>query len=1153
MDLALAFSLAATACYATLVVLVARRGLRLRVHQCLFFYLVMMLAWQLAYIMVSIAQTPATALPWYRISIAAAGAQCTFAFFFARALLHIRTRPIVIAIAVLLWVMMVIALITDRGHMIVEITRSPMSGLLVPEYGILGILVPAPSVGFWFLGIISLACGFRQATPSIERNRLRYVLLANVISFSASMANLVPSLIGFPVDVTGNIVCALLLAYAILRYQLADITVVVRRGLAYTLLTAALAVAYLLSILLFQRLVQVMVGVGTFLVPILVAVAAAFLLRPWREKIEIWIERLWFPEKYDSRRMLQELSRRTTSIIDLETLCNMLLNEICHTMHMERAALFMKEESSGAFTIAAQRGVEQGTGIRLDKDHPIVRWLLESEQQLHAHELDMLPQFRSLWAQEREDLNALGAELFVPLQVKGDLIGILAVGPKEGGGQHSQDDEITLSTLANQTAVAVENAHLFATTRARVEELTVLQDIGIRLVSSRTMPAVLQVIVESGIRLLAADRVFVALCDSKPGSFSVQRGISANGERCSLSASSAASTLMHAAVQDGRPIVATDLRLQPIIPPSQARQSQERAAAVFPLRRGEAVIGVLATAYQAPHSFTEEELRLLAMLADQATLAIDNAQLLELEQAKRQLADTLREASRVIGSTLDLDLLLDLVLEQIQNLVDYDYAAIALLENGHLQLAKLYGAAHTHGCPANPADPVLISILSDLAGQAKPAIIEETDQDERSTTILNSLHLRSLIAIPLTVREELRGILTIGRVTPDHYRPDELQNVTTFASQAAIVLENARLYRETIEEKRKTETILRETFSGILVTDVDLHIVTFNSGAEVITGYDSAEVIGKRLPIVLGEAIVAQESPLQQAMATGQRVPPQETMIQTAAGVRDVLQGATPLYDASYNLFGYLVSFTDITRLKEVDRLKTDLVANVSHELRTPLASIKAYTELLLDNVEGEDHHLRDQFLRIIDQETDRLSELISDLLDLSRMEAGRFEVRKSKLSIGELLTNVLALLDVQRRNRGLTIRPEIDDELPDLIADREMIIIILKNLIGNAIKFSHSGGEIVVRAQRDDDCLVLQVSDQGIGIPEEAIPNLFQKFYRVQSATESGIEGTGLGLVLTKQAVEAHGGTIAVKSQVGVGTVFTVRLPWDGTAAGGR
>jgi len=219
-------------------------------------------------------------------------------------------------------------------------------------------------------------------------------------------------------------------------------------------------------------------------------------------------------------------------------------------------------------------------------------------------------------------------------------------------------------------------------------------------------------------------------------------------------------------------------------------------------------------------------------------------------------------------------------------------------------------------------------------------------------------------------------------------------------------------------------------------------------------------------------------------------------------------------------------------------------VANVSHELRAPLASIKAYAELLLDNLEGDDTDLRHRFLSIIDQETDWLTELINDLLDLSRLESEPYAAEKDLLSVSEIIESVLTLLDIQVQKKGVTVRCEAPKDLPLIMADKELMTILIKNLLSNAVKFSAERGRIDIVARDAGTHLVLEVADEGIGIPPDDIPNLFTKFYRSGVAKEYGIRGTGLGLVLAKEAVDIHGGTIEMNSQLGVGTRVTVGLP---------
>ncbi|TEU17525.1 MAG: PAS domain S-box protein [Anaerolineales bacterium] len=399
--------------------------------------------------------------------------------------------------------------------------------------------------------------------------------------------------------------------------------------------------------------------------------------------------------------------------------------------------------------------------------------------------------------------------------------------------------------------------------------------------------------------------------------------------------------------------------------------------------------------------------------------------------------------------------------------------------------------------------------------------------------------LGSELFVPLVIRQRLAGLLVLGPKQDNQpYSLADEVILSTLANQTAVALDNARLYEESIEEKRRTETIVQEVFAGIMMVDPQMRIVALNPRAEAITGYASQEVLGKRLPEVFSSELWSEESLLYEAVATGERMGPAEATLVGKDGVRDILLGVTPLRE------GYLLSFADITRLKEVTRLKSDIVADVSHEFRAPLASIKAYTEVLLDNLEGDDKALRRDSLLVIDQETDRLTELINDLLDLSRLEARRFEEQRESLFIGEVIDDVIALLEIQARERNIAIHLDVPADLPSILADRRLMTTLVKNLVSNAIKFSHEAGRVDVMAREEDNNLVLNVVDRGIGISSWDLPHIFEKFYRVQSAREAGIRGTGLGLALAKDAAEVHGGTIEVESELGAGSRCTVTLP---------
>ncbi len=521
-----------------------------------------------------------------------------------------------------------------------------------------------------------------------------------------------------------------------------------------------------------------------------------------------------------------------------------------------------------------------------------------------------------------------------------------------------------------------------------------------------------------------------------------------------------------------------------------------------------------------------------------------NKRRLERENVRLWTLMPLFELSKDFLATLDLNSLLDQIVQTGLQETKADRASLMLLEGQELVVKASVGLPSEIAAAAR--DKVGQGIAGWVAGRGEPLLLADgASLNPQIREAMTREEIASALCVPLVVKDKVVGVLNLSKLGEGPaFTQGDLEFVSILGGEAAIAIEKARLYQEAIEEKRKTETILEETFNGIVVVDSDMRITAFNPGAETITGYVSKNVLGRRLSEVFGPEVGGDDSLLQKAASTGERVAPQEVVISGKLGARDALLGITPLYDSGGKVFGYLLSFADITHLKEVDRLKSNIVANVSHELRAPLASIKAYTELLLDELEGDDRDLRQRFLKVIDQETDRLTELLGGLLDLSRLEAGQFVMKKEPLQVGEMVADTFGLFDIQAQESKISLHADIQPDLPPIMADRELVNVLIKNLVGNAIKFSNEGGRVDVVAREEGANLILSVIDQGMGIPPDDLPHIFEKFYRVWSTTESGIKGVGLGLVLAKEAAEAHGGQIEVESELGVGSRFIVTLP---------
>jgi two-component system phosphate regulon sensor histidine kinase PhoR len=250
---------------------------------------------------------------------------------------------------------------------------------------------------------------------------------------------------------------------------------------------------------------------------------------------------------------------------------------------------------------------------------------------------------------------------------------------------------------------------------------------------------------------------------------------------------------------------------------------------------------------------------------------------------------------------------------------------------------------------------------------------------------------------------------------------------------------------------------------------------------------------------------------------------------------------AVPLFEHG-RAAGAVVVLHDITRLRRLEQMRRDFVANVGHELRTPLASIKGYAETLREGA-MDDRENRDGFVRTIEEQADRLSKLVDDLLDLSAIESGHRAPRLAPLNLEPLASDCSRQLQPAATQRGVEIAVSVPESLPRASADRDQVRQILLNLLDNAVKYSERGGKIEVGARSGEEGIVVWVRDQGVGIPEADLPRVFERFYRVDKARAREAGGTGLGLAIVKHLVEAHGGRVWVESRQPGGSTFSFTL----------
>lgn len=343
--------------------------------------------------------------------------------------------------------------------------------------------------------------------------------------------------------------------------------------------------------------------------------------------------------------------------------------------------------------------------------------------------------------------------------------------------------------------------------------------------------------------------------------------------------------------------------------------------------------------------------------------------------------------------------------------------------------------------------------------------------------------------------------------------------------------------KETIQdmdlERSKLDTIFNYMAEGVVAVDTKGYIIHVNPIA--------IEILG------LGEDIIYEEEKLDLEKLNIDKIDYSR---------KDKLEGTvtaelrSQVYKIKYAPFnneknivgGLIVVFQDITQEHKLDNMRKEFVANVSHELKTPITTIKSYTETLLDNEVDKDTNQK--FLSVIDSESDRMARLVRDLLQLSNIDYNKTNWIRTEISISNMLKDIISKLDLLIKEKAHKVELDIEEKLPNIVADKDGIEQVILNIISNAIKYTEDKGQINIRAFTKDDDLVLKVMDNGIGIPDDDKDRIFERFYRVEKGRSREMGGTGLGLAIAREIIDAHGGSINIHSIFGQGTEITIILP---------
>ena len=518
---------------------------------------------------------------------------------------------------------------------------------------------------------------------------------------------------------------------------------------------------------------------------------------------------------------------------------------------------------------------------------------------------------------------------------------------------------------------------------------------------------------------------------------------------------------------------------------------------------------------------------------------------------------TLLETSNTVVGTLDPHTVVRKIIHEVQRLVDVQAVAVLLpYEQGILRVLESSGHSerydHELSLPAENTTSTAVQVLK--SGKPMQKLLAP---DQSSLSYEEGF--RVVLAIPIISRHAGGVVLLVHRTEPHPFNQHEVDLLLTFANYATlawehavlyersderlreVAQENEHLYQQASQEKQKLEAIMGSMSDGLVLAGIDGMVLYANQGASTILGLSS--IVLEHHPInALYDALHAlavHPADWEQALARIESAEATEFIVEIQRDDRHraIHMRLFDVRDESGQAIGRGVLLRDVTRERELDEFKTTLLGAVGHELRTPLAAIKGYASTLLQKDVTWSPTDQRHFLQTISGEADRLAQLVSNLLDLSRQEAGLLLLNRIPISMQELATKTIERLNQPHAIISL----DFPDDLPLVNVDKARIEVVLHNLVVNALVYGES--EVRITAERREDRMIVSVSDNGHGIAPDELPHVFERFYRARHGHQRHSGGTGLGLTICKAFIEAHGGAIWAESN-GQGVTISFSLP---------
>jgi PAS domain S-box-containing protein len=581
-------------------------------------------------------------------------------------------------------------------------------------------------------------------------------------------------------------------------------------------------------------------------------------------------------------------------------------------------------------------------------------------------------------------------------------------------------------------------------------------------------------------------------------------------------------------------------------PDDDASRTGAKSAISVPLVVRDQLAGVMTLVHPTPGTFARPHLDLLQAIADQAGAAVLNARLYDESLRRASVMTALAESATAITASLELDVVLSRILEQISLALRVEAVSLALIDVRGERLKFLASSAGSGSNVIGMELAVGEGIAGWVAKEGQGIIIPEAADDPRFAPEVDQITGYSTHAIacaPLRSRGKVSGILEAINPKEGYFDPNALEVLTGIGSLAGTAIENARLFEQLQATQHRYRELFEDSVDSIIITDWDGSILESNRQTEIASGYSKENLSG--MPISRIHLIDYEKVGMQfEQLRSGETIS-YESELHTNRGSPIPMQvHARSVIIDGESLLQWILR--NVTERKNLDRLREDLISMIYHDLRSPLSNIVSSLDVFNAMLPSDGDPAYSSLLNIALRSTERIQRLTNSLLDMNRLESGQPIVNRFATSLHLLARDALDAISPTAENKNVNLHSTISAEIPQVFVDADMIRRVLINLLENAVKFTPSGGEVTLEAGANGSWAQLCVADSGPGIPHFDQERIFDKYTRLNPKDES--KGFGLGLAYCRLAVEGHGGKIWVESEPGQGSRFFLTLPLAGS-----